>query len=468
MSALSKQFLSIFLLASLVLSGCSNSMLEGEQREKTRPNVVIIFLDDSGWSDFEPFRERGLETPHVAQLAAEGCIYQNFYVPQAICSASRASLMTGCYPGRTKVFGAHPPKARGLDPTFATMGEVFKDAGYTTAVFGKWHLGDQEDTRPPARGFDESCGLMFSNDMWKHHPENPEYWGQFQIEYWEDGAIKIGDVEKEDQKNLTKWYTERATDFIQRNKDNPFLLYVPHSMPHVPLFVSEEFEGKSGMGLYWDVILELDWSIGQINQSLKDNGLADNTVFILTSDNGPWISYGNRAGLTPFREAKGTSFDGGIRSACIVKYPPEIRPGSSSDRTFFSIDFLPTLCHLAGVELPGNEIDGKNVWDLIAGKSNATNPHAYYAFSNGNQFQGVMSGDGTWKLHLPHAFRSLARDGKDGKPGKYVQAQIDTALFNMVFDPYEQQNLLSDRPEVARELLELAAQHKERFYPGDN
>lgn len=454
----------LFLIASISFTSCTKLKKEAEPSENKQPNVVIVFLDDSGWADFEPFRQRGLKTPHVSQLAAEGCSFQNFYVPQAICSASRSALMTGCYPGRTKVFGAHPPKARGLDPKFATVGEVFKAAGYTTAVFGKWHLGDQEDTRPPARGFDESCGLMYSNDMWKHHPQNPEYWGQFLIEYWENGEVTINDVDKKDQKNLTKWYTENAVDFIQRNKENPFLLYVPHSMPHVPLFVSEDFEGKSGMGLYWDVILELDWSIGQINQALKDNGVAENTVFILTSDNGPWISYGNRAGLTPFREAKGTSFDGGIRSACIVKYPPQIGAGTLSNRTFFSIDFLPSLCHLAGVPLPKNEIDGKNVWDWITSKTDAVNPQQYYAFSNGRQFQGVMSGDGEWKLHLPHSFRSLSTDGKDGMPGKYVQAHIDTSLFNMKYDPFEHQNLVSDRPEIAEKLLGWAASHKEKFY----
>ncbi len=443
---------------------CTSPEATTEHANKKQPNIVIVFLDDSGWADFEPFRTGGIETPNVAQLAAEGCSFQNFYVPQAICSASRSALMTGCYPGRTKVFGAHPPKARGLDPKYATMGEVFQAAGYSTAVFGKWHLGDQLDTRPPARGFDESCGLMFSNDMWKHHPENPEYWGQFSIEYWENGEVKINDVDKKDQKNLTKWYTEHAVSFIQRNKDNPFLLYVPHSMPHVPLFVSEAFEGRSGMGLYWDVILELDWSIGQINQALKDQGVAEHTVFILTSDNGPWISYGNRAGLTPYREAKGTSFDGGIRSACMVKYPPEIKPGTKSQRTFFSIDILPSLCQLAGVSLPENEIDGKNVWDLIRGQPDYTNPHSYYAFSNGNQFQGVMSGDGEWKLHLPHPFRSLSTDGKDGLPGKYVQAHIDTSLFNMKYDPFEQQNLLNDRPEMAKKMLSWAAFHKEKFY----
>lgn len=457
-----KRFSGLLLLFLLAFSACKE-----QQQQENPPNVVIIFLDDSGWADFEPFGEEHLVTPEVATLASEGRSFHNFYVPQAVCSASRSALMTGCYPGRTKVFGAHGPKARGLDTLYATMGEVFQAAGYKTAVFGKWHLGDQPDTRPHARGFDETCGLMYSNDMWKHHPENPEYWGQYPIQFWENGKVTIEDVDKEDQKYLTKWYTEHAVDFINRHKDEPFLLYVPHSMPHVPLFCSEDFAGKSGKGLYGDVILELDWSVGQINQALKDNGIDDNTVVIFSSDNGPWVSYGEHAGFTPFREAKGTTFDGGIRSACIIKYPRGLEANTTSEATFFSIDLLPSLCQLAGVPLPENEIDGKNVWDLIQGKPGATNPQEYYAFTNGSDFQGVMSGDGAWKLHLPHPYRTLEgveEVGKDGLPVKYNQARIDTALFDMQNDAYETTNVIAEHPEVAAKLLQLANTHRERFF----
>ncbi|NQU23524.1 MAG: sulfatase-like hydrolase/transferase, partial [Candidatus Nealsonbacteria bacterium] len=252
------------------------------------PNVVIVFLDDSGWADFRPFSDTKYETPHVEQLAKEGCRFDNFYVPQAICSASRSALMTGCYPGRTKVCGAHAPRRACLDPKFATMAEVLKTKGYTTACFGKWHLGDVPQQRPLARGFDENCGLMYSNDMWRHHPQNPGFWGKFPLQYWDDGKVAIEDVTAEQQKNLTTWYTEHAVDFIGRNKDKPFLLYVPHSMPHVPIFCSDKFEGKSGTGLYGDVMMELDWSVGQIAKALKDAHVEDNTIFVFTSDNGPW------------------------------------------------------------------------------------------------------------------------------------------------------------------------------------
>lgn len=428
------------------------------------PNFVIIFLDDSGWSDFAPFGKPSYPTPNVDRLAAEGCRFNNFYVPQAICSASRAALLTGCYPCRTKVFGAHTPRARGLDPKYATLGEVLKPRGYATAVFGKWHIGDQPETRPSARGFDESSGLMYSNDMWEFHPEDPDYWGKYPLQFWRNGRVAIERVTKEHQPNLTTWYTADAVDFIRRHRDQPFLLYVPHSMPHVPLSCSEKFLGKSGTGLYGDVLMEIDWSVGQILQALKDAGVEDNTLVVMTSDNGPWISYGNHAGTTPFREAKGTSFDGGVRSACLIKFPGRIQAGTSSSRAFCSIDLLPTLVHLAGATLPANPIDGQNVWDLIAGKPDTRNPHEYYAFSTGSTFEGVISGDGRWKLHLPHAYRTLAQAGQDGAPGKYRSTDIGLSLFDLEKDPHETNNVLDQHPDVAARLQTCAERHLQQFY----
>ncbi|WP_346858142.1 sulfatase [uncultured Draconibacterium sp.] len=436
------------------------------EQASTQPNVVIIFLDDSGYSDFSPFGQKNVVTPNVQTLAEEGIMFKNFYVPQAVCSASRSALISGCYPGRTKVFGAHGPNERGLDTSFPTMGEVFQKAGYKTAIFGKWHCGDQPDTRPQSRGFGESCGLMYSNDMWKHHPESPEYWGRFPIRFWENGAILIDDVDSADQKMLTKWYTEHAVDFISRHKDEPFLLYVPHSMLHVPLFYSPEFEGKSGIGLYGDVTMEVDWSVGQINNALKENGIEENTIVIFTSDNGPWISYGNHAGTTPFREAKGTTFDGGTRSATIIKYPAKLKGRQQSEQAMMTIDLLPTLCDICNVPLPETEIDGKNVWDIISQKDGAINPHEYYAFTNGKDFEAVMSGDGKWKLHLPHNYRTMTEiEGKDGMPGKYdYTAKIELSLFDMVNDPFETTNVISKYPEIAKKLQGFVEIHKARFF----
>ncbi|WP_045033759.1 sulfatase family protein [Draconibacterium sediminis] len=454
------QLLCLLVLA-LFLNSCSNNSTETKQ-----PNVVIIFLDDSGYSDFSPFGQTRIETPNVTKLAEEGIMFRNFYVPQAVCSASRSALISGCYPGRTKVFGAHGPNGRGLETTFPTIGEVFKNAGYKTALFGKWHCGDQPETRPQSRGFDETCGLMYSNDMWSHHPESPEYWGQWPLQFWENGEVTIEDVDSADQKMLTKWYTEHAVDFISKHKDEPFLLYVPHAMSHVPLFCSPEFEGITGEGLYADVLTELDWSVGQINQALKDNGIEDNTIVIFSSDNGPWIAYGNHAGTTPFREAKGTTFDGGTRSATIIKYPAELKGNHQSTQALMTIDLLPTLCEVANIPLPETEIDGKNVWDIISGKPDATNPHDYYAFTNDKQFQAVMSGDGKWKLHLPHSYRTMTDiKGKDGMPGKYdYSAKIELSLFDMENDPYETTNVILEHPEIADDLLGYAEIHKKKFF----
>lgn len=429
-----------------------------------RPNFVVIFLDDAGYADFHPFAKPDYPTPNVARLAREGCRFTNFYVPQAVCSASRSALLTGCFPGRTKVFGAHGPRARGLDPSFATMGNVLQAAGYKTAVFGKWHIGDQEDTRPPARGFDESCGLMYSNDMWEFHPQNPQAYSKYPLQYWSDGKITIERVTPEHQQHLTTWYTERAVDFIQRRRNEPFLLYVPHSMPHVPLFCSERFRGKSGKGLYADVMMELDWSVGEIMKALKSAGVEKDTVVVFTSDNGPWTSYGNHAGKTPFREAKGTGFDGGTRSACIVKYPGRIKAGTVSNRTWCTVDLMPTFAHLAGAPLPAHPVDGRNLWDLISGKPGATNPQEYYPFSTGPNFEGVLSGDGKWKLHLPHSYRVVERVGNDGAAGTYRQEKIDLSLFDMEKDPFETTNVTGAYPEVAARLQSYAERHRQQFY----
>lgn len=427
------------------------------------PNFVIIFLDDSGWADYKPFGHPPYPTPNFELLARQGCRFNNFYVPQAVCSASRSALLSGCYPSRTKVFGAHGPGGRGLEPSFATLAEVLKPKGYRTAVFGKWHIGDQPDTRPQARGFDESCGLMYSNDMWEFHPEAPQNYPA-PLQFWENGKVKIDRMTPELQPMLTTWYTEHAVDFIKRNKDNPFLLYVPHSMPHVPLFRSEKFKDKSGAGVYGDVMMELDWSVGEILKSLKQNGLDDNTFVILTSDNGPWTSYGNHAGQTPFRDAKGTGFDGGTRSACLMRYPGQIKANSASTHALCTIDLLPTLAHLAQAALPKNPIDGRNVWDLITDKPGAKNPHEFYAFTTNQTFESVMSGDGRWKLHVPHAYRDLVSAGNNGAPGKFVQARIEMSLFDLEKDPFETINVLDKYPEVATRMKVFAEQHRKQFF----
>jgi arylsulfatase A-like enzyme len=414
-------------VTSLGITAALTTATWAAESSASKPNIVVIFLDDSGFADFSPFGSPSYPTPNVQKLASEGCRFTNFHVPQAICSASRGALLTGCYPERTRLFSAHAPRARGMDPRWPTIAQILKPQGYQSAIFGKWHIGDQPETRPPARGFDESCGLMYSNDMWRFHPGTRSF-DQFPLQFWDNGKITIEDVNQDDQKNLTKWYTEHAVDFIKRHKESPFFLYVPHSMPHVPLFVSKEFENKSGEGLYADVMMEIDWSVGQIMKALKESGVERNTLVVFTSDNGPWVSYGDHSGKTPYKEAKGTSFDGGTRSACIMRLPGQIKAGSACDQLFCSIDLMPTFAALAGATPPETPFDGRNVIDIITGKRDAGNPHQYYAFTTGSHFDGIFSGDGHWKLHVPHGYRTLETPGKDGLPGKYKQLKTDFAL----------------------------------------
>ncbi|MCC5941059.1 MAG: sulfatase-like hydrolase/transferase [Balneolaceae bacterium] len=457
-------YLFLILIITLLIAGCNSG---SDQSIDSPPNIVIIFLDDAGFDDFQPFAETRYPTPNVLRLTEEGRRFQNFYVPSAVCSASRAALLTGTYPERSGMVGAHGPRQRGLDPDFVTMGEMLQQRGYVTGAFGKWHLGDQEETRMHVRGFDESAGIMYSNDMWADHPEAPEYWGQWPLQYWENGEVVIDSVTAEHQTLFTTWITEDSVDFINRNSDRPFFLYVPHPQPHVPLFVSDKFEGKSGTGLYGDVIMELDWSVGEIINALEQNGVRDNTMVIFTSDNGPWLSYANHSGKTPFREGKGTSFDGGIRSPLVVSYPNGIENRDLSHQTFFSIDLMPTVAGLTGADLPDYEIDGKDVWDLIAGIPDAVNPQDYYAFAFVNDFHGVMSGDGKWKLHLPHNYRTSPVGGRDGQPGIYQHADIELSLYDMVHDPHEKVNVIDEYPEIARQLIEFANEHNRKFFEGE-
>ena len=300
--------------------------------------------------------------------------------------------------------------------------------------------------------------------MWRFHPVNPEKWSKFPLQFWENGKVKIKDISKKDQAQLTTWATEKSVDFIKRNKDKPFFLYVAHSMPHVPLFCSKKFLGKSTVGLYGDVIMEIDWSVGQIHKTIKESGIERKTMIIFTSDNGPWTLYGNHGGKTPFREAKGTSFDGGIKSPLIIKYPPLIKAGNVSNSTFFSIDLFPTITKLTGAKLPKREIDGKDITPLLTTEENRLGPQAYYAITMNKNLEAIMSGDGRWKLHLPHKYRKVFFKGKDGSAGKYTHPKIKFSLFDLKNDPYEKNNVIKHNPAVANELKKWAKVHLKKFY----
>lgn len=266
-----------------------------------------------------------------------------------------------------------------------------------------------------------------------------------------------------DQKYLTRWATEDAVRFIRKQKDKPFYLYVAHSMPHVPLYCIEDFEGKSGAGLYGDVMMEIDWSVGQINEALRKSGVERDTIVIFSSDNGPWDEYGNHSGKTPFREHKGTSFDGGTRSATIIKYPAKLEAGRVLDRPLSTIDVLPTVAHLTGAALPDNEIDGKNVWPVITGDEAVPHPHEFYCFEYSKRLDAVLTSDGRWKMHLPHPYRHVLEEGHDSRRGKVTTHKIGWALFDLDADPYETTDVMAEHPEVMQRLKAYAEARRKEF-----
>lgn len=427
------------------------------------PNIVIIFADDQGYADVGAFGAKGFKTPNLDRLAREGVKFTNFHVAQPVCSASRAALLTGCYPNRIGIHGALGPLAKhGISENEMTLAELLKQKGYATGMAGKWHLGRPAPFLPVHHGFDEYFGLPYSNDMWPSHPEAKR--GTYPLLPLIEGDQVIdSEVTPAEQANLTTWYTERAVKFIERNKDRPFFFYLAHSMPHVPLHVSDKFKGKSKQGLYGDVIMEIDWSVGEVLKALKQHKLDDNTLVIFTSDNGPWLNYGNHAGSTgPLREGKGTTWEGGTRVPCIMRWPGKIPRGKTSDAMLMTIDLLPTIAKLTDAELPKHKIDGLDVWSLITGAKSAKNPHdAYFFYYHQSQLQAVTSGDGQWKLYLPHEFRTLAGrpGGKDGIPAKYEQAKITAPeLYDLKRDLSETKNVAAANPEMVQRLLAFAEQ----------
>ncbi len=425
--------------------------VEAVQSNKMRtPNVVMFFIDDLGYADIGSFNPNkaamGYSTPNIDRLASEGIRLTSFYVPQAVCSASRAALLSGCYPNRIGISGALDHKANyGINQDETTLGEVFKSRNYATAIYGKWHLGHLPQFLPTQHGFDEYFGLPYSNDMWPNHPTGT-YPDLPLIE--NDKVIEL----MPDQSKLTTQYTERAVGFIERNKNKPFFLYVPHTMPHVPLFVSDKFKGKTKRGLFGDVVAEIDWSVGQVLATLKRLKLDDNTLVIFTSDNGPWLSYGNHAGSAkPLREGKGTELEGGVRVPFIARWPRKIPAGAVSREPVMTIDLLPTLAKLIGAETPKDRIiDGRDIWPILSGQK-AKSPHDALYFYWGRELQAVRSGK--WKLHLPHTYRFIETPGADGKPGKDSYPKIELSLYDLEADIGETTNLAGKHPEVVNQLM---------------
>lgn len=445
----------IFLFSLLSFLSCSENSGKQETIDNLPPNIVIIFTDDQGYQDLGCFGSPDIRTPHIDQMASEGARLTNFYVSQGVCSASRASLLTGCYSNRIGISGAFSPYVgKGLHLDEVTIAEMLKPLGYSTAIYGKWHLGSEPELLPTRQGFDEYFGIPYSNDMWPHHP-----WQGTVFNFPELPLVENEEVidTLDDQSDITKWYTERAVSFIKKNKENPFFLYVPHSMPHVPLFASEDFKGKSPRGLYGDVIEEIDWSVGEILKTLKESGLDDNTLVVFTSDNGPWLSYGTHSGAAlPLREGKGTALEGGVRVPCVMRWPGKIAPGRTIEAPAMTIDLLPTIAKVTGAALPPNPIDGTDMSNLLLDPGNYKPHHdAYYFYYKSNELHGILNGDGRWKMYLPHVYRSLnGRVGTDdGMPIDYDQNEIGHELYDLENDISETRNVAADHPEIIEALM---------------
>lgn len=435
------------------------------------PNFILIVADDMGYADMS-CQGAKFKTPNLDRMAAEGSRFTSFYVAQAVCTASRAALLTGAYPNRVGLQGALNHTSRnGIHQDEWLLPEMFKARGYKTAGVGKWHLGTRPKFHPTRHGFDEWFGIPYSNDNSEYHP----------VLAAEMPPLPLHDGEQvietdPDQTQFTRRFTERAQNFIERNSTNRFFLYLPHVMPHVPIFASAKFKGRSGAGLYADVMQELDWSVGEILATLKRLNLDERTLVIFTSDNGPFLSYGDHAGSAqPLREGKLTAFEGGVRVPFIARWPGRIPAARVSREPLMAIDLLPTFAELIGGKLSTNKIDGRSVANLLF--ADAPQPERPFLFYSGTELHAIRSGP--WKLHFPHPYLTvMAEPGRDGKPsgwGKlaarsiaesgvegiasrhgYRVERLELSLFNLHDDPAETRNLAAQNPDMVAKLTALA------------
>ena len=432
---------SIYVLAVLllaVLTGCSVSQNTAAASPRSNrsgpPNIIVIFTDDQGYGDLSCYGNPTLHTPHLDAMAADGMKFSQFYVASPVCSPSRAALLTGCYPKRV---GMHkhvifPQYDYGLHTDEITLADMLKAHGYVTGMFGKWHLGHRRGLMPCDQGFDTFFGVPYSNDMSQtHRPANNNY--AYHLPLLRDNEV----IEWEpDQRQLTKRYTQQAVAFIDEHKDEPFFVYLPHSMPHVPIYASEDFAGNSPRGLYGDVIEEIDWSAGQIIEALQRSGIADNTLVIFTSDNGPWLPHKSNGGSAgPLRGGKGTNWEGGQREPAIFYWPDTIAPGSVCREVATTMDLMPTIAALTGAALPQDRvIDGHDITAMLLGEEGAASPTEYFLYyTSRGELAGIRQG--SWKLML-----------ESGE------------LYNVETDISEHRNVAERHAERVAELRELALQ----------
>jgi arylsulfatase A len=394
-----------------------------------KPNIVYIFADDLGYGDLSCYGAKDINTPNIDQIAKEGIKFTEFYSASSVCSPSRAALLTGRYPQRMGINTVFFSESfTGIPDKEITIPEILKEKGYATGIVGKWHLGHHSKYLPLQHGFDEYFGIPYSNDM-----ESVVYMRGNEVESY-----------KVKQQYITKTYTKEAQKFITKNKDNSFFLYIAHSMPHVPLYASEEFIGTSKRGLYGDVVQELDWSVGQILKSLREHGILENTLIVFSSDNGPWLAMKEDGGSAgDLREGKTFTFDGGMKVPTVAMWKNRIPQGIINTEVASQMDWFPTIANITGSSIPkGLVIDGLDISKVLTDKGNRKNSDLL--FLDGKQLQGYRSGQ--WKVKLPY------KGFRGNKWKQFVKAH-DTLLFNLNTDPGEKNNLFEKYPEKAKEIL---------------
>lgn len=430
----------LFLGVHLVVTCCCGNLF-GLAADRP-PNFIVIFIDDMGYADIGPFGSTLNRTPNLDRMAREGMRLTSFYSAAPVCTPSRAALMTGCYPIRVGLmYGSWHPvlmpgDEHGLNPDEITIAELLKERGYRTACIGKWHLGDQPPFLPTRHGFDVYFGIPYSNDM---IPENVGKNRNFPPLPLMRGEEVVGEVTG--QSAITGNLTTEAVHFIEANRENPFFLYMPHVMVHKPLHAGENFKGKSNNGILGDAIEEIDWSVGEIFNTLKRLDLDEDTLVLFTSDNGPAVGIAD-----PLRGKKGSTFEGGMREPCIVRWPGKIPAGTECDEVTSTMDLLPTLARLAGTAAPSDRvIDGYDIWPLLSGQLGAQSAYQAFFYYNKNQLQAVRSGD--WKLHLL---------GDQGKP----------ALYELGGDISEEHNVIQKHPGITRKLMALLEEARHELGDG--
>jgi len=401
------------------------------------PNIVIVFTDDQGYGDLSCYGHPTIHTPHFDKMAAEGMKLTQFYVASPVCSPSRAALLTGCYPKRVNMHRhvIFPPNDYGLHTDEMTIADMLKAKGYATGCFGKWHLGHRPGLLPTDQGFDAYYGVPYSNDMSTYHrPKNTGY--KFNLPLMRGHEVLEWEP---DQRVLTKNCTEEAVKFIKQNKDKPFFVYLPHAMPHIPIYASKDFEGKSPRGLYGDVIEEIDWSVGEVLKAVEEIGQDDNTLVIFSTDNGPWKPFRENGGSAgPLRGAKGQNWEGGQRVPCIVRWPGKVPAGTLCRELTRSIDLLPTLAEFTGGSLSDRKIDGGSIAGLLTGEPGATPASdTFLYYTARGELAGIRKGD-----------MKLLFAGNEAKGGPY--------LYNVSVDISEEWDKAKKHPELVEELKALA------------